>query len=231
MNKKRFFLTLAPWVFLVFFLIPGLVYGQACSDPANTPYISDTCGTGGSCVCSETVQIEGDACAGGTIYDGLCGGDSHVKCCVPTPAAATDTEEGAVEEVGTGGLTGGILPACISDPSTCGLCDMVQTLVNLIQFMAGGVAAFALLFFVIGGFYWIFSMGNEQRVATGKKIMVGSVTGVVIVFLAWIIVNTVILTVSTGGEDFGGEATIFPYTDEQGVSHSPFEVNCTQYEQ
>ncbi|MBU0731719.1 pilin [Patescibacteria group bacterium] len=181
------------------------------SNASNSGYDSGTC--------------RDTACLGDETDLGNCGDDPSNNCC---------GYEGVLTNSGTdattGGTTGGgsyLVPDCaINDPASCGLCDLVQFIVDATQFLAGGVAAFALLFFIIGGFYWIFSAGNEQRIAQGKKIMIGSITGVVIVFLAWIIVNTVILTVSTGGEDFGGTAEIFP-------SAGPttwFEVECSQYE-
>lgn len=120
---------------------------------------------------------------------------------------------------------GYLVPACaVNDATTCGLCDLIQFLVDAIQFLAGGASAFALLFFVIGGFYWVFSMGNEQRVATGKKIMIGAITGVVIIIMGWVIINTVIIVASSGGEGFGGEAKLFPETNPT----SWFEVRCIQ---
>ena len=168
------------------------------------------------------------SCLGDEDDIGNCGDTNDHRCCAYSGVLTGGDE--ATEEDETGAAAGSgsyLVPQCaIEDPSSCGLCDLVQFIVDATQFLAGGVAAFALLFFIIGGFYWIFSAGNEQRVATGKKIMIGSITGVVIVFLAWIIVNTIILTVSTGGEEFGGTAELFP---DAGPG-SWFEVECKQYE-
>ena len=118
-----------------------------------------------------------------------------------------------------------IVPDCVvSDPKSCGLCDMLQLITNGIKYMSGAASGLALLMFVIGGFYWIFSMGNEQRVATGKKIITGSVVGILIIFLGFVIVNTTIIILSQGA-DFSGTATIFPGSGGEGW----FNITCEQY--
>lgn len=85
--------------------------------------------------------------------------------------------------------TSWFLPACAVGSGDCTLCDMAQVLVNLANFSGGGVGAFALLFFMIGGMYWVFSGGNEERIKKGRSMMVNSFIGVAIIFLAWVIIN------------------------------------------
>ena len=74
----------------------------------------------------------------------------------------------------------------------CDLCDIATVFTNGANIIAGILSGISLLMFIVGGFFWIFSMGNEQRIETGKKILVGTVTGLAIVFLAWFGVNLIV---------------------------------------
>lgn len=53
------------------------------------------------------------------------------------------------------------------------------------------VGALAFVFLVVGGFYWIFSAGNEERVKTGKDIILWTVVGIIIVFSSYAILSFV----------------------------------------
>lgn len=96
-----------------------------------------------------------------------------------------------------------LLPACATGPGNCTACDIAQLFVNWATSLAGFVGALALLFFVLGGMYWVLSAGNEERITKGKKMMIGSLIGVTIVFTAWVIVGLVVHTLM-GKEKFGG---------------------------
>ncbi len=53
------------------------------------------------------------------------------------------------------------------------------------------IGAVAFLLFVIGGFFWIFSGGNEERIKQGRAIMVWTVVGLAVIFSAYLIVSFV----------------------------------------
>jgi hypothetical protein len=58
---------------------------------------------------------------------------------------------------------------------------------TIIQF-SGVVAA---LFLIVGGFLYLTSAGNEEQTEKGKKILVNSVIGLVVIILAYAIVSII----------------------------------------
>ena len=64
--------------------------------------------------------------------------------------------------------------------------DLIGRIANA---LIAPVGAIAFLFFVIGGFYWIFSGGNEERIKAGKDIMLWTLVGVAIIFFAYAILS------------------------------------------
>lgn len=84
-----------------------------------------------------------------------------------------------------------LAPAC-SATGYCSVCDVVSLAVQYEKIILGLLSAGVLLMFVLGGFYLITSSGNQERVTKGKKILIASITGVLIVAFAWVGVNTLI---------------------------------------
>jgi len=56
----------------------------------------------------------------------------------------------------------------------------------------------ALLMFVYGGFLWLTSGGDKTRIDKGKKTLTWAIIGIVVIFAAYIIVDNLILAVTTG---------------------------------
>ncbi len=91
----------------------------------------------------------------------------------------------------------GLLPSetggkCPTGAVNCGnytLNDGVQLIVNVMQWILGIVGSLTLLMFVVGGFMFLISGGNAQTVEKGKKILIGSVVGLAIVFGSYMIVK------------------------------------------
>jgi hypothetical protein len=81
-----------------------------------------------------------------------------------------------------------ILPAC-AKAGDCQLNDMVQVIVNVSDWILSIVGSVALLFFVYGGFVFIFSGGSEEKVKQGKQILIGSIIGLFIVFGSFLIIK------------------------------------------
>jgi len=76
--------------------------------------------------------------------------------------------------------------------SNCGnysLNDFLVLLINVANWILGVVGAVALLFFVYGGFVFILSGGSEERVSSGKKILLNSIIGLAIVFASYTIIQ------------------------------------------
>lgn len=92
---------------------------------------------------------------------------------------------------------------CQEKTGGCNICDITKVFTNAANLISAALSAIALLMFVVGGLFWIFSGGVEQRVETGKKIIIGTVTGLAIIFVAWFAVNVIVRTAALSG----GEST------------------------
>lgn len=69
---------------------------------------------------------------------------------------------------------------------------------NIIQAILSLVGSLALLMFVYGGVIWITSLGDSKRVEKGKTILTWTVLGLAIIAAAYVLVNAVILGLTTG---------------------------------
>ncbi len=83
----------------------------------------------------------------------------------------------------------------------CDLCDLIDLFVrasDVILYLSG---AFAVIMFVFGGMVMITAYGTESRIQWGKSILNATVVGIIIVLLAWTLVNAVMLSIygNTGG--------------------------------
>ena len=96
---------------------------------------------------------------------------------------------------------GGLMVEVSDECACCGCCQLIDVLrivrgvANLILRWIGVIA---LVFFIVGGIMWLTSGGNVEQVKKGKQILVGTIIGILIVFLAWQIVNIVICALSQG---------------------------------
>lgn len=87
----------------------------------------------------------------------------------------------------------GLVPNCAG--STCTVCNFLQLISNIAYFIVKDVMPpLAGLLFLIGGIIMIASAGSEERYKKGKKVIVNTGIGVVIVLTSWVIVNTLITT-------------------------------------
>jgi len=89
--------------------------------------------------------------------------------------------------------------------SKCGFNDFVQLLINLGSWGLAILAVLALLLFIYGGFMLILAGGETQKIQSGKKILLGTFIGVIIVLLAWNVVGFFVTTLA--GNETG---LIFP---------------------
>ena len=73
---------------------------------------------------------------------------------------------------------------------------MIQNIVNCLVFIS---TIICLLFIVIGGLLYIFSLGNPENLTKAKNTILWALGGLALVFLAWLIVNTVMHFMGVGG--------------------------------
>ncbi len=75
-----------------------------------------------------------------------------------------------------------------------GTADLEATVINIVQWILGFLGLIAVIMILWGGFTWITAGGNEDKVATAKKIISAAVVGLIVVLLAWAIVTFVVNT-------------------------------------
>lgn len=109
----------------------------------------------------------------------------------------------------------GLVPCGLdrNDPTTswndtlpCNFCDIFVLLHNIFWFITINLAApLSVLLFMIGAFILMFSGANEGWKTRAKSILRGTLIGVIIVLLSWVIVNTTINVIagSTTGQPQG----------------------------
>jgi len=79
--------------------------------------------------------------------------------------------------------------------------DILQTGVNVAQWILGIVGSLTLLMFIYGGFMLLISGGNSESVTKGKKIIMGAIIGLIIVFSSYLIIE---FSLSALGLSFSG---------------------------
>ena len=101
------------------------------------------------------------------------------------------------------------IPQCVldnptGDPTTEGQCRSVSIyvvlLLNVANYLFGIVGAFALLFFIYGGFTLILSRGNSEQTKKGIEIVTAAVIGLVVVFGAYMLVQFLGTAIGLKGE-------------------------------
>jgi len=67
--------------------------------------------------------------------------------------------------------------------------DIADLSARIARGLMAPIGGLAFIFFVIGGFYWIFSAGNEERIKKGREIMMWSIIGIVVVFSSYALLS------------------------------------------
>jgi len=98
-----------------------------------------------------------------------------------------------------------ILPDCEPIPggdNTCGVIHIIKLLVNIFNTLMYLAAFFAIAFMIFAGLrmlYWSFMENSQTELEGAKSTLTRAVAGLVIVILAYVIVNTVIVLIGGGG--------------------------------
>ncbi len=96
--------------------------------------------------------------------------------------------------------------------------DFVYLAINASQFILGIVGSLTLLMFVIGGFLFLISAGNPEKVTQAKKIITAAVVGLVIVFSSFVIIRFVLGTL---GLEWTGQTEIPRTTPSTPTNNTP----------
>jgi len=117
---------------------------------------------------------------------------------VPALALAQGTCVGDCVRTGLGGIRS-IFPMTGIGASQ----NPIQFIGAIISLMLTIAGAIAVVFVIIGGFMYVTSAGNEEQAEKGRKTLTNAIIGVVIVILAYVIVNVTVNFVSGGVGIFG----------------------------
>ena len=85
-------------------------------------------------------------------------------------------------------------------------CSAGEIFTYILNLLFGFTGAVAVIFIIIGGFWFMTSAGNEERAEKGRKTLINSIIGLVVIILAATIVRIVVNTL-TGGSSGGGTTT------------------------
>lgn len=106
------------------------------------------------------------------------------------------------------GLPNSIIPPeCQACPAAWGC--LLKTFDNIVAFALAFAIVIATILFAYAGFLWVLSPASSENIKKGKSILWHTVIGLVITFGAWLIVNTVLstltkYTVDSATSVFGG---------------------------
>jgi len=75
-------------------------------------------------------------------------------------------------------------------------CDAGGFIYEIILLMLTIAAGLAVLFLIIGGYWYITSAGNEEQAEKGQKTVVNAIIGIIVIVLSYVIINVVVRFVS-----------------------------------
>jgi len=80
--------------------------------------------------------------------------------------------------------------------------DLRAGIMGIINVALGFLGVVAIVIILYGGFIWLTSAGNEEKVGQAKKIITAGIIGLVIIFIAYAIATFVIneLVTATGAD-------------------------------
>ena len=163
------------------FLCPNPMYDtEAACNTAVTDAKSKWCLSSDKKTCKQNVL----AC--GTYYD------THDTCIAAVDAAKQASNAGGSSSgsTTTAGTFKEVTDVSLENP--IGSSDITQIFGNLIKVALGILGSSALLVFIYGGFMWLVSSGNPERVKKGTSAMVWATIGVVVIFASYAIISLVL---------------------------------------
>lgn len=84
--------------------------------------------------------------------------------------------------------------------------DVRETIVNIIRISLGILGVVALIIILYGGFVWMTAGGRQERIDQAKKILINATIGLVIIFMAFALVQYIFNTLQGTSGGLGGGA-------------------------
>jgi len=89
---------------------------------------------------------------------------------------------------------------CGAAGDPCNFCDLFTLVNNIVNFFVKDLAfPLAIVALLYGSVMWITAGGDPGKVEKGRKAITYAIYGIVIVFAAWLIVDTVLKALLEGG--------------------------------
>lgn len=90
-----------------------------------------------------------------------------------------------------GARTDDPLTTGIDETKSCGFCDIFVLINKILEFVLTRlVPMVAVLLLIFGGLYMLVARGNPGTLGQAKSILTATVVGMVIIFIAWVGLNT-----------------------------------------
>ena len=84
--------------------------------------------------------------------------------------------------------------------------DVRALVLKIINFFLGFLGLLAVIMVIYGGFLYISSAGNQEKVDSAKKILLYAVIGIVIIIISFALINTLLGGLARGSDVPGGGA-------------------------
>lgn len=145
-----------------------------------------------------------------------CGGVTKGVCAINCRDTYDNNQNGYVDEFDKScPIAGGIVPCGRErddavtpefENCPCRLCHLFILIDRIVDFtLFKIIAPLAVLMIVIGGAIFLTASGNPERISAGKRLMTNTVIGILIIFAAWLIINTILMFI--GVADWTGLKT------------------------
>ena len=98
----------------------------------------------------------------------------------------------------------GLVPCGGTGEFPCNWCYFGELAIRIINFMMYLIFPLAAVMIVIGGIFIMTSAGSSSRFSQGKEMITAAVIGILIALLSWIIIDTIIQTLTVGFQGIVG---------------------------
>lgn len=70
--------------------------------------------------------------------------------------------------------------------------DLKETITNIVRIVLGFLGLLTVIFIIYGGFIWMTSYGNPDRISTAKKLISAAVVGLILILVSYSIATFVV---------------------------------------
>jgi hypothetical protein len=88
------------------------------------------------------------------------------------------------------------IPSTVGGTFGLGTQDLYSTLTGIVNVLLGFLGVLAIIVILVGGFKWMTSGGNEEKVAGARQMIVAGIIGLAIILAAFAIVQFVVNNVA-----------------------------------